>query len=427
MTVTVVLALFMVLLVLGAPVFLAMGLSGLLGAWWMGETHGLLQNAGQSLYQTFSQYDLIAVPLYILVGTLMERAQLSQQLFSAARAWVGGLRGGLGVATVAACTLFAAISGSSVATAATIGLVAMPALAERGYKPEFSGALVAAGGTLGILIPPSIAMIVFGVITEQSISALFMAGVVPGLLLAAMFAAYTAWAAKESAPAANEVLPSRWAATKASALALALPLFIFVAIYSGLATPTEVAALAVAYVLVVGMATRALKWPAITEAFRASARFTAMIFLLIGFGKLFTEFFTLIQLPQRAAELVTQSGWPPLVVVTLIIVLLLVLGMFLESLSMLLITVPILFPIVKALGIDPLAFGVFMVLAVEAGLITPPVGMNLFTLCSIGKIDFAKISREVLPYLLMMVVVMYLVVFFSGVATWLPGTMSGAR
>src|SRR5262249_14234799 len=160
------------------------------------ETQGVLQNAALGLYQTFSQYDLIAVPLYIVVGTLMERAQLSDKLFAFARAWLGGLRAGLGIATIAACAMFAAISGSSVATAATIGVVALPALTRNGYRPAFSGAMVAAGGTLGILIPPSIPMIVFGVITEQSIGALFMSGVMPGLLLAAVFALLVAISAK---------------------------------------------------------------------------------------------------------------------------------------------------------------------------------------------------------------------------------------
>lgn len=423
MTVLAAIVLFLVLLGFGMPVFVAMGIAGLGGAWWIGDAEGLLRNAAQGLSQTFSQYDMIAVPLYILVGALMERAQLSHQLFAFARAWLGQVRGGLGVTTVAACTLFAAISGSSVATAATIGLVALPALDEGGYRPAFSGALVAAGGTLGILIPPSVAMIVFGVLTEQSISALFIAGVVPGLLLATCFAVYTSIVSHKSSAGERRALRERLAVTRKALPAVLLPVFIFGAIYSGLATPTEVAALAVAYVLLLGAMTGMLDGRAVGQTFLATARLTAMIFLLIGFGRLFTDFFTLTQFPQELTAAVSRSGWSPVVIVTLIIAVLLVLGMFLESMSMLLITVPILFPVVKAIGMEPLSFGVFMVLAVEVALITPPVGMNLYTICTIGKIPFGKISREILPYVAMLIGMMYLVAFVGPVARWLPATM----
>lgn len=423
MTVLAVIVVFLALAALGFPIFVAMGIAGMLGAILLGEAHGLLQNTALGLYQTFSQYDLIAVPLYIVVGTLMERAQLSDKLFEFARVWFGQFRGGLGVATIAACTMFAAISGSSVATAATIGVVALPALAARGYRADKSGAMVAAGGTLGILIPPSIPMIVFGVITEQSIGALFISGVIPGLLLATLFAVVTAMRSGIPAEFSNMPLAERLATTRKAAGAVALPVLIFLAIYSGLATPTEVAALAVAYVVVFGLATRTLDWRKMSSAFQSAAQTTVMIFLLVGFGRVFTEFFTLMNLPQTMTQFVAESGWPTFVILTVIVVILLILGMFLEALSMLLVTVPILFPVMKALGVEPLAFGVFMVLAVEAALITPPVGMNLFTISSIGKINFAGISKEITPYVLLLAGMMYLVLYVPQLATWLPMTM----
>jgi C4-dicarboxylate transporter DctM subunit len=407
----------------GFPVFVAMGLSGLAGSVLLGETHGLWQNAVLGLYQTFSSFDLIALPLYILVGTLMERAEMSWKLFMFARVWCGQFRGGLGVATIVACALFAAISGSSVATAATVGVVALPMLAQRGYRPAFSGAMIAAGGTLGILIPPSIAMIVFGVITEQSIGALFIAGVVPGLVLATAFAVYAALFSKVDPEFASITPRERLLVTKESAGAIALPIFIFVSIYSGLATPTEAAALAAAYVIVFGVATGSLDWRKIHEAGLVAARTSVMIFLLVGFGRVFTEFFTLTDMPQQTTAFVGGLGVPSFVVVTLVIIVLLILGMFLESLSMMLVTVPILFPMLTAMGFQPLAFGVFMVLAVEAALITPPVGLNLFAICSIGKIDIARMSRQALPYLALMVALMYLVLYVPEIATWLPSTM----
>jgi C4-dicarboxylate transporter DctM subunit len=238
-----------------------------------------------------------------------------------------------------------------------------------------------------------------------------------------VFAMFVALRANVPAEFTSMPLRERLAITRQAAGAVALPVLIFVSIYSGLATPTEVAAIAVAYVIALGVATGTLGWTGMAEAFVAAARTTVMIFLLVGFGKVFTEFFTLTDLPQSATRAVIDAGLSPFVVITLVIVVLLILGMFLEALSMLLVTVPILFPIMKALGVDPLAFGVFMVLAVEAALITPPVGMNLFTICTIGRIDFGRISREVIPYVLMLVAMMYLVLYLPQIATWLPRTM----
>lgn len=415
--------LFLAMMALGFPVFVAMGIAGLVGSMLLGDTHGLLQNSALGLYQSFSSFELVALPLYILVGTLMERADLSRKLFIFARVWFGQLKGGLAVATVVACSLFAAISGSSVATAATVGVVALPMLASRGYRPEFSGAMIAAGGTLGILIPPSIAMIVFGVITEQSIGALFIAGVVPGLLLATAFGVYAALTSKIEPEFHSISLRERLVTTKEAAGAVALPLLIIVSIYSGLATPTEAAALAAAYVLVFGVATGSLGWREIHQAGLDAARTSVMIFLLVGFGKMLTEFFTLSDLPQRTTAFVSSLDVPGIVIVTLIIGVLLVLGMFLESLSMLLVTVPILFPLMTEMGFHPLAFGVFMVLAVEAALITPPVGLNLFAICSIGKINIVRMSRQAIPYVALLVSMMYLVLYLPEIATWLPSTM----
>jgi len=423
MIVAAIILLFLAMVALGFPIFVAMAVSGMTGGLLLGDSYNLLQNTSLGLYQSFTSFELIAVPLYILVGTLMERAQLSAKLFDFARVWFGSVRGGLGVATIVACGLFAAISGSSVATAATIGIVALPLLRERGYGAEFSGAMIAAGGTLGILIPPSIAMIVFGVITEQSIGALFIAGVVPGLLLAIAFAVYVALF---SGVAAENVQGwgERLAAARRAAGALVLPVFIFGSIYSGLATPTEVAALAVAYVAVLGLTTGALSLQGLVSASLDAARTTVMIFLLVGCGRILTEFFTLSEMPQIAAGYVTDLGWSRLLVVTCVILLILLLGMFLEALSMILVLVPILFPIMMALGFDPLAFGIFMVLSVEAALITPPVGINLFMLCQIGQMNILRISKRALIYLGLMIALMYLVLFVPEIATWLPSTMN---
>ena len=418
-----ILLLFLVLVVFGFPVFAAMGISGVLGMVLLGETSHLAQAAALTISKAFSGFVLVAVPLYILVGTLMEQAGFSERLFDFAKKWVGQLRGGLGVATVAACALFAAISGSSVATVATIGLVSFPALTANGYSRDFSGALIASGGTLGILIPPSIAMILYGVITEQSISALFMAGVVPGIILALLMAVYTAFVARKFKPEQRYTLRERLDVTLKAGWVLALPALILVGIYSGFATPTEAAALAVAYVLILGLATRALDWAKIRVATFKAVSTTVMIFMLLGFGRYLTEFFTLSGLPDAIVAVVTEFGLSKIAVILAMIVLFLVLGTVLEAMSMMLIAVPILFPITQTVGIDPLAFGVFVVLAIEAAQITPPIGINIFTVASIGKIDIRRIAVQIVPFLMMIVALMLAVVLFEELATWLPGTM----
>lgn len=420
-----ILVLFLLLVVLGMPVFAAMGLGGILGMILIGEGHGLARDMAFTISQAFNGFILIAVPLYILVGTLMEQAGFSQKLFEFAKRWVGGLGGGLGIATVMACALFAAISGSSVATVATIGLVSFPALVENRYNKDFSGALIATGGTLGILIPPSIAMILYGVIAEQSISKLFIAGIVPGIMLAVLMSIYTAIVARDTRNPESYTLKQKITATVEAGWVLVLPLLILVGIYTGFATPTEAAALAVAYVTLLGLATRALNFRKIAFATTKAAATTVMIFMLLGFGRFLTEFFTISGLPDAIVGIVTEFGLSKFTVVVAMAALFLALGTVLEAMSMMLIAVPILFPITQNLGIDPLAFGVFVVLAIEAAQITPPIGINIFTVASIGQVDIRRISIQILPFLLMIVGMMFAVIFIESIATWLPSTMSG--
>ena len=418
-----ILVLFLVLVGLGLPVFVAMAAASLAGAFLLGDSVDPILDLALTVYQTLGNYVLIAVPLYILVGTLMEQTGLNERLFEFARVWTGRLRGGLGVATVVACALFAAISGSSVATAATIGLVAFPALGRRGYVPEFSGALLAAGGTLGILIPPSIAMILYGVLTEQSIGALFVSGVVPGVLLATMMALYSMCAKGVPAAVDDVGWPERIAATRAAVWVLLLPVAVLTSIYSGFATPTEVAAIAVIYVLVVGFVTGVLDRVKLATATGQAVRTSVMIFMIVAFGRALTEFFTMTGLPTLAVEAVQAMDLAPFSVVLLMIGVYIVMGMFLEATSMLLISVPILFPVAKSIGMDPLAFGVFAVLAVEVAQITPPVGINLYAIAGVGRVHLGRMSLHVLPYVVMLTAMMILVYFVPGIATWLPGTM----
>lgn len=421
--VLVVLGTFLALIAFGMPVFIAMGVGATLGTFMIGGADRLFENMALGSFSALNSFVLLAVPLYILAGTLLEETGLSNRLFTFAAAWVGGLRGGLGVATVVACSIFAAISGSSVATAAAIGLVALPALTSRGYTPERSGALIAAGGTLGILIPPSIGLLLYGALTDQSVGALFVAGVVPGIVLAFFMAIYTSVTADRDPARVHITWHDRFGALQAAGPILALPVIIFVGIYSGVATPTEVATVAVFYVLIAGLLYRRLTMSQFFQAGSRALTGSVMIFMLVAFGSLLTQFFTQSGVPQALTAVIATSGLSHFLIVTLIILFYLVLGMFLEALSMMLITVPILFPLSQQLGIHPLTFGIFVVLAVEMAQITPPVGINLFTVSSIGKIPFEKLSRSVIPYVLILIGMMYLIVYVQGLATWLPATM----
>ncbi|MFG1427116.1 TRAP transporter large permease [Roseixanthobacter glucoisosaccharinicivorans] len=417
-----IIALFLVLLATSVPVFVAMAVSALAGNYLLGGSD-LVQEAALTAYNALSSFVLLAVPLYILAGTLLQQTGLSDRLFAFAASLVSGIRGGLGVATVIACAIFAAISGSSVATAATIGLVAIPVLTRNGYPLARAGGLIAGGGTLGILIPPSIALLLYGVLTDQSIGALFVAGVIPGLLLAVLMAIYTIIInpkdPKAQPVSAREVVR----ATLDAGPILLLPILIFAGIYSGVATATEVAALAVAYTVIVGLLTRTLGWKQFYQAGLTATHASVMIFMLVGFGALMTNFFTVTRMPQVLTELIAGSGLSFFGIVTVMVVFYLILGMFLEALSMMLITIPILYPVAQAAGINPLAFGIFVVLAIEVAQITPPVGINLFTVSQIGKIPFEQMARSIIPYVVLMITMMYLVVYWQDLATWLPHTM----
>ena len=419
-----VLVLFLIFIAAGMPVFIAMGISALAGNFAVNGTEMLLTNMALDTYSSIDSFVLISVPMYIFSGALLEATGLSRKLFDFAGMICSGIRGGMGVATVISCAIFAAISGSSVATAATIGLVALPVMAKHGYAKSSTGALVAAGGTLGILIPPSIPLIIFGLMTDQSIGALFVAGVVPGITLAIIMALYTALTSKVEKTGVTYTWPQRIRILREAFFVLSLPVMVFIGIYTGIATASEVAALAVFYILVVGLATHTLSISKLTQASLGTLRSTAMIFVLVAFGAMMTSLFTTSGIPQTMVLTIGKSGLPPLVIFTLMVVLYVILGMFLEALSMMVVTVPILYPVAMALGMPPLAFGIFVVLAVEAAQITPPVGINLFTIAKIGEVPFSEISRAIIPYVCLLILMMYLVYFVPSIATWLPSTMN---
>lgn len=410
-------------MLLTIPVFVSMGLAAFVAALLIEDPFHAFKTLVNTAWQGASIFELVALPLFIFTGTIMQRTDAGRDLFEVTKAWAGSIPNSLGVATIIACGIFAAISGSSVATAATVGLVAIPLLLEEKYGEARAGGFVAGGGTLGIIIPPSIPLILYGVITETSIGQLFIGGVIPGMIMMTLFMVYVVL----SRPAVRVVhqmpLEQRVKTTFSSLGVVILPVVIIAAIYTGIFTPTEVGALSVIYVAVMGLLQGRLNLQKLKDAALAATATTSMLFMLIVFGQYFAHFLTFEQVPQSIAGAIIDNAsgvWA----VTLMILAYIVLGMFLESAAMLLISIPIFFPVAMELGMDPIAFGIFAAIAMEIAQISPPIGVNLFTIHGISKIDLWKLARGAFPFLLIQIGMLYLVYFFPEVVTWLPGRMN---
>ena len=367
----------------------------------------------------------MAIPLFIFTGVLVEKIDAGKDLFACTKAWVGNLPNSLGVATILACGVFAAISGSSIACAATVGIVAIPLLLDERYSKSQAGGFCAGGGTLGIIIPPSIPFILYGVITETSIGKLFMAGIVPGILMLSFFAVYVMLSRPRIVVKHDITAGERWDATRRAVGILLLPPVIIAAIYTGLFTPTEVGALSVVYVLALGLMQRRLTPKKFVQAAGAATRTTCMLLMLVVFGQYFAHFLTFEQLPQAIAGWITTFGAGDLATVTLMIVVYVVLGMFLESAAMLLITIPIFFPIAQHVGMDPITFGVFACIAMEIAQISPPVGINLYTIHGVSRIPLWELSKGAAPFLLIQIGMLYVIYLVPTLSLWLPQHMMG--
>lgn len=415
--------LFLAMMAIGIPVFVAMGIAALIGFILVKELDIALAGMTETLWQGSHVFELIAIPLFILTGTIMQRSDAGRDLFAVVKAFAGGIRNSSGVATIIACGIFAAICGSSIATAATVGLVAIPLLRRDGYGDARAGGFVAAGGTLGILIPPSVPLILYGIITETSIGDLFIAGVVPGLILMTVFATYVYLSGPGIYAAKTTTSGEKWQLLRRSAGVLLLPPAIIASIYTGIFSPTEVGALAVIYVTALGFLQGRLNRTKLWEAVLAATKTSVMILMLVVFGQYFAHFLTYERVPQTIAEIITSVPGGAFVTITLIILVYLVLGMFLESAAMLLISIPIFFPVVQALGMDPITFGIFAVIAMEIAQISPPVGINLFTIHGISRIRLEVLSRGVLPFIAIQIALMYTVFYFPQLVLWLPGLM----
>ena len=419
-----------VLMILRMPVGMAMLAVGYFGTLVLSGSRPANALLVTETFSATSNYSLTVVPLFILLGNVASAAGFSSRLYEAAFAWVGWLRGGLASASIIGCAAFAAVSGSSVATAVTIGKVALPEMKRFGYSDALSAGSIAAGGTLGFLIPPSTGFVLYAILTEESIGQLFMAGILPGLLLTALFMVAVALVTlrdPESGPP-GEAVPF---GKRFLALLRAMPLVVVIVvsiggIYLGVFTPVEAAGVGAGLVILMAVFTGKLKWDALAHAIADTVRTTAMLYLIVIGASVLNPFLALTHLPATLGEAMTSVGLGPYGVLLLIVIAYLVLGMFMDGLAMLVVTIPIFFPIVTGLGFDPIWFGVIAVIVIEMGMITPPVGLNVFVVKSVAEdVPLATIFKGVLPFWIAMVVCLVLIVLFPQFALVIPNSMFG--
>jgi tripartite ATP-independent transporter DctM subunit len=415
------------MLAIGFHIGAALFLTAAFSAWWFfGDA--MFRPFGTLMWGTLNNFLLVAIPLYVLMGELLVRGRVTERMYVALDDWLRRLPGGLLHTNIAASTVFASISGSSVATAATIGTVAFPAFRGKPYAETWVLGTVASGATLGILIPPSINLIIYGALTNTSIGQLFLAGVVPGLLLAALFMGIIVLASVLGPGLGDRREAAPWAERRRRLRDLLPPLAIFAlvmgSIYGGWATPTEAAGLGVIAALALVIANRTFNWHMLRESLLATVRVTAMT-LLILIAAFYLNFVVgILGIPNQISLAMAGLDVAPWMMVVVLVLFYVALGCFLDSLAMMIATIPIVFPIVAAIGYDPLWFGIFLVVMCEIALITPPVGMNLYVVQAVrGRGSVADVVRGVLPFLACFAVLLVLMTAFPGMITWLPKAM----
>ncbi|HEX6297739.1 MAG TPA: TRAP transporter large permease [Burkholderiales bacterium] len=412
------------------PIAFAMSIVGVVGYAYMRDWNFTVAFAvvQTNVYETGRNYTLSVVPLFILMGTFVARAGIAQELFRAAYAFIGHLRGGLAMATVLACAGFGSICGSSIATAATMAKVAYPSMKRFRYSDRLAAGAIAAGGTLGIMIPPSTLMVIYGLFTETNIGKMFAAGLLPGLLGAALLCAAVQWSCWRDPQAGPPGERASWSERLDSLRGIwpVALLFVFVigGIYGGLFTATEGAGMGAFGAMVFALWRRALTWRTLHLSLVESGRTTAMLFMILIGALIFADFINITTMPADLKGLVTRFEVHPVLVVTAIMVVYVLLGTAMEELSMVLLTLPVFFPLIVSLGLDPVWFGVLIVTIVEIGLISPPVGMNLFVLSTLlPAVPTTTVFRGVLPFMAADVVRLAILIAFPVISLWLPSLM----
>ena len=424
------LGIMLMLSLLRIPIAFSMGVVGFLGVAYLRDWNfaPAMAMVETKVYETGRNYTLSVIPLFILMGNFVSRAGMSKELFRAAYTFVGHLRGGLAMATVVACAGFSSICGSSIATAATMAKVAYPAMKDLGYSDRLSTGSIAAGGTLGILLPPSTLMVIYGVMTETNIGKMFAAGILPGILATFLLCLAVQWTVRRHPDSGPRGERSTWSQRLRALEGVWAVVLLFVivmgGIYGGVFTTTEAAGIGAFGAFCIALARRALSWRTFLDALVESGRTTAMLFVILTGALMFAEFVNYTTMPDDLKTLVSTLKLSPIMVVTAICVIYVLLGTAMEELSMILLTVPVFFPLVVHLGFDPIWFGVLVVVVVEIGLISPPVGMNLFVLNALlPHVPIMTLFRGVLPFVIADIVRLAILIAFPVISLWLPSMM----
>ncbi len=421
-------ALLIALMFLRIPVAFVMAMVGFVGFGWLVSWPAALSLLARDFFSVFSSYNLTVIPLFILMGQVAHYSGISGRLFNAAHKFIGHLPGGLAMATIGACAFFAAICGSTTATSATMATVALPQMKKFNYDPALATGVVAAGGTLGILIPPSTIFIIYGIMTEQSVGKLFVAGVLPGILLAALFAlVILVWSRLQ--PGLCALAPKASWREKFASLAgvietIALFFIVMGGLFVGLFTPTEAAGIGALGTYVIALIGRNLTWRSFVRSLSETVRISCMIMTIVAGATVFGHFLAVTTIPTEVGAWVAGLPVPPVVVMAMIIVTYLFLGCLMDSLAMIMLTIPVFYPVVTTLGYDPIWFGVIIVMVGGMGVITPPVGINVYVVAGIARDVPLHIIFKGSAYLMCaMIILSALLIIFPQIALWLPGLM----
>lgn len=413
MTATILFGLFILLMMISVPIAISLGLASTAALLYSGKVSS--SYVAQGLVTSIDSFPLMAVPFFILAGNLMSQGGLSERLLAVGKMLFGRFSGGMAVIAVTTCMFFGAISGSGPATVAAVGAILLPAMIKSGYRPGFSSGLIASAGSLGVVIPPSIPMVIYASSANVSVTALFMAGIIPGLLIGFLLIGYAWFIGRkeenlvvESTPSLREALSTIYDAK----WALLVPVIILGGIYGGVFTPTEAAAVAVFYGLIVGLFLyRELSLKSLYAILAESALVTATIMVIVGTATIFGRVLTIERIPVQLADFVMEVISNPLMLLLMINILLLIIGTFMETLAAIIILTPILLPIATSVGVNPVHFGIIMIVNLAIGMITPPVGVNLFVASRVAKLSLEKVMRSAVPFLLVMLFALLLITY----------------
>lgn len=416
---------FTFLLLLSTPIAIALGLTSIIALY---QSNISIDVVSRTMFSGIDSFALMAIPFFIFAGDLMLAGGTSKRLIDMAKKWVGWTTGGLPIAGVLSSMFFAAISGSSPATVAAIGGVMIPSLKEARYSPKFAVGLMCAAGSLGIIIPPSITLLVYGVIAEVSISKLFIAGIIPGLFIGFVLIVVSYVIAKRQGhqPDARASWDEVWKSTKDAIWGLMMPIIVLGGIYKGVFTPTEAAAVAIIYTLFIGFAIyKELTFKVLFKVAKRSVVIASMVMLVISTAKVFSWYLTFEKIPTKIAAEVLQYATTPVAIILVITIILLIVGMFMDASASVLILAPLFLPIVLEMGFSPIHFGIIMIVNLAIGMLTPPLGLNLFVASGISKLPLSTVTSGVFPFIIVLIFALLIIIFIPQLSTYLPEVVYG--